>query len=138
MLDAVSVITAVGAAQLLRFSVQTPQRNYFWVSALISVCWMSVLAINNSRSHRIIGAGAEEYRRVWLCTMSVFGGVAIISMLLKLEIARGYLMIALPTGLTLLAVSRWLARRWVSRERKNTDTASAVCWSWGRQPHLGI
>jgi exopolysaccharide biosynthesis polyprenyl glycosylphosphotransferase len=48
----------------------------------------------------------------------VFGGVAIVSMVLKLEIARGYLMIALPTGLILLTLFRWLARRVVARERQ--------------------
>jgi exopolysaccharide biosynthesis polyprenyl glycosylphosphotransferase len=79
---------------------------------------MAALSINNSRSDRVVGAGAEEYRRVWLGTLWVFGGVAIVSMLFKLEIARGYLMLALPIGLILLTSSRWLARRVVARERK--------------------
>jgi exopolysaccharide biosynthesis polyprenyl glycosylphosphotransferase len=116
--DTLSIIAAIVAAQLLRFGFLILEHGYLWVSVVIAACWMAALAINNSRSHRIIGSGAEEYRRVWLGTIAVFGGVAIVSMLFKLEIARGYLMIALPAGLSLLALSRWLARRWVGRERK--------------------
>lgn len=122
ILDAIGVVIAVSAAQVLRFglpeSIQPASWDYLWVSVVIAICWMAALSINNSRSSRVIGSGAEEYRRVWLGTVWVFGGVAIVSMLLKLEIARGYLMLALPGGLVLLLVSRWLARRLVTRERK--------------------
>ncbi len=120
--DTLAILTAVGAAQLLRFGTlglnQHKHSEYLWVSLTIATCWMAALSINNSRSDRVVGAGAEEYRRVWLGTLSIFGGVAIVSMLFKLEIARGYLMLALPIGLVLLTVLRWLARRLVTRERK--------------------
>jgi exopolysaccharide biosynthesis polyprenyl glycosylphosphotransferase len=120
--DAVAIILAISIAQTLRFGVpdvaQQRFRDYLLVSIVVAACWITALSINNSRSHRIIGAGAEEYRRVWLGTVWVFGAVAIVSMLFKLEIARGYLMIALPTGLALLTTVRWAARRVVTRERK--------------------
>lgn len=118
LVDSLSIVLAVGAAQLLRFGVPEAGHGYILVSLIVAACWMGALAINNSRSPRVIGAGVEEYRRVWRGTLAVFGGVAIVSMLFKLEIARGYLMIALPAGLSLLGLSRWLARRWVIRERE--------------------
>ena len=125
--DASAVLLAVGIAQLLRFGSSpegaslAPLRGitYLEVSIVIAVSWIAALSINHSRSHRIIGSGVEEYRRVWWATISVFGGVAIISMLFKLEIARGYLMIALPVGMFLLFLSRWVARKAVVRARKN-------------------
>lgn len=121
--DFVAVLIGITAAQILRFGVPTSSQHaqrgdYLWVSAIIAVCWLCALSMNNSRSHRVIGAGAEEYRRVWLGTVWVFGSVAIVSMLFKLEIARGYLMIAMPAGLTLLVLFRWLARRVVARQRE--------------------
>jgi hypothetical protein len=76
-----------------------------------------LLSIYRARSPRVIGDGAEKYRRVWLATISVFGGVAIVSMLFKLEIARGYLMIALPVGTILLLAGRYAARQVVRRRR---------------------
>lgn len=122
-LDLFGVLLAVGLAQWLRFGglggeVSTFRYlDYVVVSVAIAVLWMAALSINNSRSTRIIGSGAEEYRRVWLATLSVFGGVAILSMLFKLEIARGYLMIALPAGLLFLGLLRWIARQAIVRAR---------------------
>jgi exopolysaccharide biosynthesis polyprenyl glycosylphosphotransferase len=120
--DGIAIATAVCSAYLLRFGIPSPGEykywEYLWVSLIVAAGWISALAINNSRSHRVIGAGAEEYRRIWLGTMWVFGGVAIISLLFKLEIVRGYLMIAMPMGLGLLTSVRWLARRLINRERE--------------------
>ena len=123
--DFLAIILAIALAQWLRFGTTVPGLeqsglvwNYTVVSGLIAVVWMAALSINRSRSSRVIGSGAEEYRRVWLATLSVFGFVAIISMLLKLEIARGYLMIALPVGLLLLSTGRWIARRLVVAARR--------------------
>ncbi|AQT78730.1 UDP-phosphate galactose phosphotransferase [Mycolicibacterium litorale] len=122
--DFVSVVLAVGLAQWLRFgglpgtASTYADLNYLLVSIAVASLWMLALSINNARSPRIVGSGAEEYRRVLMATLAVFGGVAIISMLFKLEIARGYLMIALPTGITLLILSRWVARRMVIRARQ--------------------
>lgn len=122
--DLMGVLLAVGLAQWVRFGALPPAEtaykysNYLVVSVAISIIWMTALSINHSRSPRIIGSGAEEYRRVWVGTAAVFGGVAIVSMLFKLEIARGYLMIALPAGIVFLGLGRWLARKVVVRARR--------------------
>ncbi|MAS07645.1 MAG: UDP-phosphate galactose phosphotransferase [Ahrensia sp.] len=123
--DLVAVILAVAMAQWLRFGSTLPdldRTGWFWnysvVSALIATTWMVALSINRSRSTRVVGSGAEEYRRVWLATLSAFGVVAIVSMLFKLEIARGFLMIALPAGLIFLTLGRWAARQFVVVARR--------------------
>ncbi len=119
--DTLAILVAVGAAQILRFGslgLKHKHSEYIWVSLIIALGWLLALWINNSRSDRVVGSGPEEYRRIWLGTLSVFGGVAIVSMLFKLDIARGYLMLALPIGLVLLTLSRWLARRLIARERR--------------------
>ncbi|WP_137145422.1 sugar transferase [Mycolicibacterium sp. CR10] len=123
-IDVIGVAFAVGLAQWLRFGglsgeVSTYRYvDYTVVSVAIAVIWMAALSINHSRSPRIIGCGAEEYRRVVLATLAVFGGVAIISMLFKLEIARGYLMIALPAGIAFLVFLRYMARRVIRHVRQ--------------------
>ncbi len=132
--DFVAVVSAVALAQFVRFggpvAIARPPRgrtnywaiyfsNYLVVSALIVVGWMLVLSINRSRSPQVIGSGVEEYRRVFISTAATFGSIAIISMAFKLEIARGYLLIALPSGIALLFLFfRWLARRVVLEARK--------------------
>ncbi|MCG7580081.1 sugar transferase [Mycolicibacterium sp. OfavD-34-C] len=123
-IDCAGILLAVGLAQWLRFggfSGEIPNYRYIdytAVSLAIGASWVLALAINRSRSTRVIGSGAEEYRRVWLATLAVFGGAAIFSMLFKLEIARGYLMIALPAGIVFLTLGRWAARRVIARARK--------------------
>lgn len=123
-IDALSVVSAVGLAQWLRFgglngTVATYREiHYIAVSIAIASVWLLALSINHSRSTRIIGSGAEEYRRVLLATLSVFGAVSIVSMLFKAEVARGYLMIAMPVGIALLVAFRWLARQAVRRVRE--------------------
>lgn len=123
-IDLVGVMLAVALAQWLRFGTLPGAEhvyqywNYSLVSLAVALSWMAALSINHSRSVRIIGCGAEEYRRVWLATLAVFGGVAIISMLFKLEIARGYLVIALPAGICFLVLFRYAARLVVRRVRE--------------------
>jgi exopolysaccharide biosynthesis polyprenyl glycosylphosphotransferase len=119
VIDVVSVIMAVAVAQWLRFGGLQAYRDidYAIISVAVAAAWLILLSIYRARSPRVIGDGAEEYRRVWLATISVFGGVAIVSMLFKLEIARGYLMIALPVGTILLLAGRYAARLVVRRRR---------------------
>ena len=124
--DLVTVVVAVGTAQWVRFGSAPSgpslpiMRNitYLEISIAIAIGWMAALSINGTRSTRVIGSGVEEYRRIWWATISVFGTVAIISMLFKLELARGYLMVALPLGVLSLLASRWVGRRIVVRLRK--------------------
>ena len=124
--DLIAIVAAVGIAQLVRFGSASSAASgellrgitYVEISATIVIGWMAALSINGARSTRVIGSGVEEYRRVWWATISTFGAVAIISMLLKLEIARGYLMVALPLGILGLLMARWVARRVVVRLRK--------------------
>ena len=135
VLDVIAVVAAVAFAQWARFGDNPtapglsvhPARalgvlssvNYLQISILIAVLWMVALSINHSRSPRVIGSGAEEYRRIWQATITVFGGVAIAAMLLKLDIARGYLAIALPVGIFVLFFNRWVARKVIIRARKS-------------------
>ncbi|MDF2824323.1 MAG: Undecaprenyl-phosphate galactose phosphotransferase, partial [Mycobacterium sp.] len=121
LLDAAVITVALLTAQWLRFGVlptDHPERlsGYTAVSAVIGVVWWAALSANRSHSTRIIGAGLEEYRRVVTTTMAVFGGVAIVSMVFKLGIARGYLVIAF-LGLFGVLVGRYIARRVVRGAR---------------------
>ena len=124
--DLIAIVAAVGIAQWIRFGAESANatvallRNvtYTEVSAVIALGWMMALIINGTRSTRIIGSGVEEYRRVWWATISTFGCVAIVSMVFKLELARGYLMVALPLGVLGLLASRSVARQIVIRLRK--------------------
>lgn len=130
------VLLAVGGSQLLWFGVDEAnlafaERNniavgYTVVSAVLVAAWMIALALGSSRDHRVLGSGNLEYKRVTDATFSLFGFFAILSYLAKLELARGYLLTALPIGLFLLLLSRWLWRQWLHRKRLRGEFTFSV------------
>src|SRR5271166_1395164 len=130
--DLVVATSAVALAELLRFGSTSANLtshkslDYSVVSILIIGTWVWFLAICRTRAPGVIGAGSEEFRRVWTATLSVFGAIAIVSMLFKLDIARGYLAIALPVGLLGLSVNRLLARKYVAAQRRRGRFMTAV------------
>ncbi|MDV3125574.1 sugar transferase [Mycobacterium sp. 21AC1] len=131
--DAAVASTVVAVAQQLRFGSMTGDRlasytniDYALVSAVILAAWLVALVVQRSRGSQVLGQGLEEYRRVWTATLSVFAIVAVVSALFRLDIARGYLALALPLGLVALTANRMLARRFVACRRRNGEFVNAV------------
>lgn len=131
--DFAVVLGAVVSAQVLRFGEATSAAalrfsflNYSVVSAIIVVVWMVTLGIYGTRSTRILGNGLEETRRVLASTVSVFGVMAVFSMIFQVDIARGYLALALPAGLIGLVFSRMITRRYIQRARTRGRLSNAV------------
>ncbi len=131
--DTVVVCSAVILAQYIRFGYpplapghEGQDRFTTAYSALIAIIWLSNLAGFHARSTRIIGRGIEEYRRAVEASLWTFGAVAMAVLLFKLEIARGYLAVALPVGVLGLVLSRWLGRRHVARKRLEGGYQTAV------------
>ncbi len=91
--------------------------SYFTVSAIIIIAWVTVLTVFGSRTAKVVGAGSQEYRLVATSTMWLFGLVAIVSYLLQIQLARGYILIALPAGLVTLLFVRWMSRQWLRQQR---------------------
>lgn len=129
--DSIVVIAAVVLAQYVRFgtTLTSPAYETLYVtvsSVLIALLWLTALAVFHTRSATIIGAGIEEYRRVAAASFTTFGALAIAELLVKLEISRGYLAVALPAGTIGLLLSRWLSRRHVAARRAEGRYQTAV------------
>lgn len=130
---AVAVVIAVTAAQLVRFGstdavLQSAGStlSYTAVSVLLAVGWVIALAVFHTHDVRLIGSGADEYRRVAHASLALFGSVAIVAFLASQDLARGYIVVALPAGLITLGGGRWLWRRWLLRRRMVGECTSAV------------
>ncbi|WP_254359343.1 sugar transferase [Microbacterium hominis] len=135
--DALVVIWTVFGTQMLWFgwgNAQITMRNnpvftptsYWLFSTLLVVAWLTALALIDSRSHRVIGQGMAEYIRVTHSSVVMFGVVAIIAFLAKIDIARSYLLIALPLGITMLLLSRWIWRNWLVAKRSVGEYSARV------------
>ena len=69
------------------------------------------------------GLSDKQRREVTVATLATFGVAAIVFYLAKLDIARGYILLALPLGLVVLLLTRWLWRQWLqARRRRGIDT----------------
>jgi exopolysaccharide biosynthesis polyprenyl glycosylphosphotransferase len=95
-------------------------------SALFAIVWLMALAGFHSRSPRLVGTGVEEYRRVFAASFWTFGAIAIVTLLLKVDIARGYLAVALPVGVVGLLLSRWTWQGHMARKRAEGRYQTAV------------
>ena len=124
VVDVVAVLLATFVSAQLRFG--GPRRttlpgaalvDYSVISLALSAAWVLALTIQGSRDIRILGVGSEEYKRVLQGTLYLFGTVAILAYAAGLEVARGYVGLALPLGVLLLLLGRFLVRGWVARQR---------------------
>lgn len=123
--DGLVIVACVALAVLVRFgtldasvAVLGQQAGYWLISTFIAVSWFIGLSLYRSRDLRVLGSGSSEYRRVTTSTTMVFGLVAIVLLLLKVDVARGFFLLAFPLGLLSLVGTRWLARRAVVRLRR--------------------
>lgn len=123
--DAAIIILAVATAHFVRFGspdiglrMGRTDLAYATMSAVLVIGWMIALSATRSRLHRNISTGMVEYQRVLQATLGTFGAFAIVAFLLQLQIARGYLAIALPMGLVLLIAGRAVWRRYLHAVRR--------------------
>ncbi|MFF9565066.1 sugar transferase [Leifsonia sp. NPDC014704] len=91
--------------------------DYLYLSFIIAATWLFTLSVYHTRDARVVGLGVSEYRRVVSATATTFGLLAILFLVAKVDIARGYFIVALPAGLAGVLFSRWLWRHWLIRQR---------------------
>lgn len=100
--------------------------SYTLISVILVAAWLLSLAIFGTRTDRVIGVGATEYRLIFSASLRLFGLIAIGAFLLKLDLARGYILISLPLGILVLWVTRWMWRQWLAAERRSGRYSSRV------------
>jgi exopolysaccharide biosynthesis polyprenyl glycosylphosphotransferase len=126
--DLVVIAWAVIGTQIAWFGTLSSELNvekysggfglsYTLVSILLIASWFAILAMFGTRDSRVIGTGNNEYKRLVDATIRLFGIVAIIAFLFQLDLARGYIVMALPIGSLALLSSRWMWRQWLSAQR---------------------
>ena len=118
------IIVAVSSALPTRFhgvaeyaSFGEVRADYWSVSALIIVTWITTLAGFHTRDSHVVGVGSTEYRQVINASALTFGLLAIALLILKVDIARSLFLLALPVGVLGLMLERWLWRQWLLHQR---------------------
>ena len=129
--DTTIVVASVLLAQYVRFGEVANTSGYSdpvmtLFSFTFATLWLTALAVFQTRSPRLIGAGIEEYRRIGSASFWTFGIIAMGTLLAKVDLARGYLAIALPVGTLGLLTSRSLWRKYISHKRAQGQCQTKV------------
>jgi exopolysaccharide biosynthesis polyprenyl glycosylphosphotransferase len=91
---------------------------YLAVSLALPALWLAVVASAGGYDARFIGVGSEEFRRVLNAGVFLTAAVAFVCYAARADLARSYVVLALPTltGLDLLA--RFALRKQLHRMRR--------------------
>lgn len=87
------------------------------VGTATAAIWLLLLAGGGSRSPRVVGTGATEYRRVGQSTLIAFAVSALLAYVLDIPHLRGFFGVGIAVGFVLALACRFLARRWLVAQR---------------------
>lgn len=131
-IDIFVVVWATSGAYFVRFQMDGATalpgdtRTYGILTAVLVVAWWLFLGAWGSRDSKILGAGTEEYKRVFAASLWLFGIVAILSYVIQFQTARGFFGLALPAGVAGLLFARWVIRQLLCAERARGNSNSRV------------
>lgn len=118
--DAVCALVAATVGFLVRFGVVIDGRPSVG-SLVIAVClplvWLLAMSLARSYEERFLWEGPEEFRRIFFAAALLLAAVGTASWAAQLEVARGFVVIALPLATLLTLGQRWAWRMWLHRRR---------------------
>ena len=120
VLDTAVLSLAVLAGYATRFGDAVPRGSeipYVVVAPALVLVWLVSLKALRCYDDRVLGYGADEYRRVSGASLRLAGGVAIAGYIFDVGVSRGFLGISFAVGTVGLVVARFAARKALHRAR---------------------
>ncbi|MBB5871833.1 exopolysaccharide biosynthesis polyprenyl glycosylphosphotransferase [Allocatelliglobosispora scoriae] len=112
--DFIVIALSVLGGYLARFSFAGPigvTIPYGVVAPALALTWLVFLRAQRCYEPRVLGYGADEYRRVAGASLRLAGAIAIGLYITDVGVSRGFLAIAFLMGTAGLVTSRWAARK---------------------------
>lgn len=129
--DLLVITWATFGAQIVRFGVDGRTDvaatsgditiSYTWFSFLLVLAWWLALRFHGAYDMHILGHGTVEYRLIATATLRIFAVVAMAAFALQVQVARGYILLALPAGIIGLWAARRVWRTWLGHRRSAGD-----------------
>jgi exopolysaccharide biosynthesis polyprenyl glycosylphosphotransferase len=94
-----------------------PPTEYVILTACLPLIWAASVALAGGYDGRLIGLGADEFRRVINAGFGLTAAIAILSYATKTQISRSYLLTAMPCAITLTLLTRYVQRKRLHRLR---------------------
>jgi exopolysaccharide biosynthesis polyprenyl glycosylphosphotransferase len=117
-LDAIVALIAGGVAFAVRFgTVDESTQAYLLMSVLLPLAWVAAVGLARAYEARFLFVGSDEYHRVLLAGLALTSLVAVVSYAFHIDLARGYVLVALPAATLADLAVRYAARKWVHHNR---------------------
>jgi exopolysaccharide biosynthesis polyprenyl glycosylphosphotransferase len=110
------------AAGLLAFKLRFANSHhasvvYLALSLSLPVIWLIMVALSGGYDPRFVGLGSDEFRKVINAGVGLIAAVAVVSYATRADIARGYVVVALPCTIVFDLVARYALRKRLHRVR---------------------
>lgn len=99
---------------------------YLVLSALLPVLLLAVLAVSRAYERRFLFVGTDEYQRVFRGGVGLIAGAALVSYALNLDVARSYVLAALPTAVVSSVMLRFALRKRLHLARQRGESLRRV------------
>ncbi|NUR94042.1 MAG: sugar transferase [Kribbellaceae bacterium] len=114
--DLLAAMLGVSIALLTRFGYHVGS-GYLVVSSLLPLAWVAVVGLSKGYDPRFFGAGPDEFRSLIRAGVGLTAAVAMTSYVTKAEIARGFVVLAIPVMVVAALLLRYALRKDLHRHR---------------------
>ncbi|WP_456537745.1 sugar transferase [Blastococcus sp. SYSU D00669] len=90
----------------------------FWIVVLLPLIWVPAMGVARTYEQRFLWVGVEEYRRVVAAAVVMAAGIGTVAWAFRIELARGFIVVALPVATLLTLLQRLAHRHWLWRRRR--------------------
>ena len=119
-LDFLCALAAGFLAYEIRFDRQGYlSAEYLLLSTTLPVLWIASIALAGGYDSRFIGVGSDEFRKILNAAVSLTAGIAVISYAFKFDLARGYVVLALPSATVFDLLARYRLRKRLHKLRSS-------------------
>jgi hypothetical protein len=117
--DAGAAAIAATVAYMVRFGPADDAGRSLppWIVLVLPLVWTTAMLVARTYEQRFLWLGPEEFRRAFSAAALLLATVGTVSWALKLEVARGFVVVALPLATLLTLAGRYLHRKWLHRAR---------------------
>jgi exopolysaccharide biosynthesis polyprenyl glycosylphosphotransferase len=124
-----------------------------WMLAVLTVGWVTALAMGRTYEHRFVGSGSEEYKRLFhagVITLAALATYAYATVAASQPGLRGVVVYGLPLAMVLSLVGHWAARQTLHSLRTRgrcmqqvvvvglERSVAELIRSIRREPHAGL
>ncbi|MEV4626288.1 sugar transferase [Micromonospora sp. NPDC049523] len=137
--DTITLGVAVLVGYFGRFGGDDPRGSdisYVIIGPALVLVWLLSLRGMRAYDDRVLGYGADEYRRVTAASLRLAGGIAIAGYIADVGVSRGFLGISFAVGTVGLVVARFAARKRLHRARSRGVGWARQVLVVGDTPHV--